>query len=366
LAASGRGYYGDRTEECFFNFLPACWTRDMQSYTYFSRLNNHAKPNMEGQRYVPLCGTLCCIGQMTKAMTYFVQNMWMATWDNGLAWVTYGPCSVNALVGDGTKVALKSETSYPFEETIRLSVDPEKPTTFPLRLRVPQWCSGFSVKVNGAAVDAKPDGSSFVTLPCEWKAGDKVAIHLPMTPRVHVARELEGAPFAAVHYGPLCMTLPIEKADKTEIDPAAAWKFALDAPEGAEKGWKIERAPMPKKWDWPLASPLSLTVTAIRAEWAPVVRKAHDVAEKLKRRDNVVTHTQNDVTCLPAAPFSDGETVTVRMIPYGCAKYHVTMFPITARTAGRIVVANPDPRLESPLFVKETDIETSSGAAEGK
>ena len=255
LAASGRGSHGDRSEECFFNFLSACWTRDMQKYTYFSRLNNHA--NMPGQSYVPIQGTLCCLGQMLKAMTHFVQNMWMATWDNGLAWTYYGPCSMRAKVGagDGTLVSLKSETAYPFGESIALAVEPERPVTFPLRLRVPRWCDGFAVKVNGAAVDAKPDDSGFVELRREWKAGDRVEIQLPMKPQVHVARELEGAPFAAVHYGPLCMTLPLEKPDET-YDPAAEWKFAIDAPEGAEKGWKVERSPMPAHWDWPLAAPL--------------------------------------------------------------------------------------------------------------
>jgi hypothetical protein len=294
---------------------------------------------------------------MTKAMTWFVQNMWMATWDNGLAWAFYGPCSIRAKVGagDGTFVSLKAETAYPFGESISLAVEPERPVSFPLRLRVPRWCDGFAVKVNGAAADAKPDGSGFMELRRQWKAGDRVEIQLPMAPRVHVARELEGAPFAAMHYGPLCMTLPVEKPDKTEIDPGAEWKFALDAPEGAEKGWKVERSPMPAKWDWPLAAPVALKVTATRADWAPIVRKAHDVAEELKRRDNVVTHTRNDVTCLPPEPFSDGETVEIRMVPYGCAKFHVTMFPITARTAHRIVAPNPDPSVVAPLFVKESE-----------
>jgi hypothetical protein len=94
-----------------------------------------------------------------------------------------------------------------------------------------------------------------------------------------------------------------------------------------------------------------------RADWAPIQRKAHDVAEELKRRDNVVTHTQNDVTCLPPQPFPDGsEKVELRMVPYGCAKFHVTMFPITARTAPRIVAPNPDPSVTAPLFVKESEI----------
>jgi hypothetical protein len=113
----------------------------------------------------------------------------------------------------------------------------------------------------------------------------------------------------------------------------------------------------------PMAAPIALKVTATRADWAPIQRKAHDVAEELKRRDNVVTHTQNDVTCLPAKPFPDGETVEIRMVPYGCAKFHMTMFPISARTAPRIVVANPDPSITAPLFVKESEAPKAKAAS---
>ncbi len=354
LRIGGRGYYGDRSEECFFNFLPSCWTRDMQGYTYFSRLNNHAASNMQGQRYKPLHGTLCCPGQMAKAMASFVQNMWMATRDNGLAWTAYGPCAVRARAGDGDGiwVDLRSTTAYPFEETVALDVDPQEAATFPLLFRVPQWCEGFEVEVNGKPAAATPD-KGFVTIRREWKHGDRVRLHLPMAPRVHVARELEGAPFAAVFYGPLHFGLPVEKDGR--MDPDAQWKFALDAPEGAEAQWKLERRPMPEDWDWPLEAPLTLSVTAVEADWEPVLRKAHDVAEELKRRDNIVTYTQNDVTCLPADPFPDAEPTVIKLVPYGCTLYRVSMFPITSRTAPRIAVPNPDPALDAPLFIGESE-----------
>ncbi len=342
LRTGGRGHYGDAMEKCFFNVLPACLQRDMKGYTYFHNPNEHpdAPPR---SHFVPLHGTLCCLGQMTKSLTYYVQNMWMATRDNGLAWMAYGPCSVEAKVADGVTVRLESDTGYPFEEQIELSVDPERPAAFPLKFRVPEWCEDFTVEINGTGPEASPDQDGFVELRRRWKPGDKVTLSMPMQPRVQVARELEGAPFAAVHYGPLTMALPTEMGDRRAMEPDAEWKFAIDAPEGAEKSWKLERSPMPDRWDWPLDAPLSLSVTAVPADWEPVLRKAHDVAEELKRRDNIVTYTQNDVTCLPAEPLPNGERTTIKLIPYGCVKYRVTMFPITGRTTPRIEVPNPAP-----------------------
>jgi hypothetical protein len=34
----------------------------------------------------------------------------------------------------------------------------------------------------------------------------------------------------------------------------------------------------------------------------------------------------------------------------------VSMFPITSRTASRIVVPDPDPDVEAPLFIREPDV----------
>ena len=45
----------------------------------------------------------------------------MATPGNGLAAVLYAPCEVKAKVGDGTEVTITEDTTYPFEDTIRIS-----------------------------------------------------------------------------------------------------------------------------------------------------------------------------------------------------------------------------------------------------
>ena len=67
---------------------------------------------------------------------------------------------------------------------------------------------------------------------------------------------------------------------------------------------------------------------------------------------------------MPAGePFPDAETVTIRMVPYWCANFHVTMFPITPCPAPWIVVANPDPAITAPLFVKESEAPKAKAAS---
>ena len=80
--------------------------------------------------------------------------MWMATGDKGLAATLYGPCTVSAMVGAEVPVKLTCQTAYPFEETIRVAVDPEQPASFPLYFRIPGWCTKPRIAVNGVALDA--------------------------------------------------------------------------------------------------------------------------------------------------------------------------------------------------------------------
>ena len=67
---------------------------------------------------------LCCVGAVNRIVPNYIIHMWMATADRGLAAALYGPCTVSAIAGPGVPVKLACTTAYPFEETIRVSVEP--------------------------------------------------------------------------------------------------------------------------------------------------------------------------------------------------------------------------------------------------
>ena len=92
---------------------------------------------------------------MRKAGLTILKNLVYATPDNGLAAIIYGPCCAQAKVGvNGTEVILREETNYPFEEMIRFTVQVSGKVDFPLYLRVPAWCKGATLIVNGETVAA--------------------------------------------------------------------------------------------------------------------------------------------------------------------------------------------------------------------
>ena len=74
----------------------------------------------------------------------------------------------------------------------------------------------------------------------------------------------------------------------------------------------VERGPMPAHWDWPLDAPVALEVPAQAFDWRPTNAQA-----------------------LPPGPVSGGQPATIRLIPYGCAKFHISMFPVTPKVECR-------------------------------
>ncbi len=341
---AGQQTWGDRIEQAFFNAAPAPIARDFQTMCYYQSPNRilgeslpAEQPKSPGRgclRFTRLGypHTLCCVGAVNRIVPNYITHLWMATGDGGLAATLYGPCNVSAMVGAKIPVKLTCETAYPFEETIRVTVDPEQAATFPLYFRIPSWCVGGKIAVNGASSDATPDAKGFVRLERQWVKGDTVTLIFPMSVRLERGFETEypastrnyfdfksdvvfqrrRLPYESVHYGPLLMSLAIPDKDPNTPMSVARWQYAL-ANDAGRKGAdiKIERKPMPAKWDWPLDAPLALHVPARSFDWRP-------------------TETQ----ALPGRAVEGDATDTIRLIPYGCTKFRISMFPLTVKAWG--------------------------------
>jgi hypothetical protein len=319
LIVSGEGRTADRAERAFFNAGPATVARDFRAHVYFQSPNRIVDgsppcphgPGASGCSYKPTHVPLCCTAALNRILPNYVMHMWMATYDNGLAATHYGPCKVSALAGDRVPVEIVCRTDYPFNEVIEMSVNPAGAATFPLLLRIPGWCKNPEVSVNGSTVKTAPDVKGFVRIERLWKPGDVVRLRFPMSVRVTSGRDsnAQGAPYASVSYGPLLFALPIRDIQGPNTpDPAAKWRYALDVQgERLQHDMIVERQPMPAKWDWPLASPLKLQASAVAIDW--------NLDPKAPR--------------LPSEPIvKAGRPERITLIPYGCTKFRVSMFPI--------------------------------------
>ena len=150
-----------------------------------------------------------------------------------------GPSEAVLNVADVGAVRIEQRTPYPFDGEVTIRVVPERAASFVVRVRIPEWAEGASVRVNGDAVSSAelagsvsaagpqsalgptaavgfapsvasvsaagsaqpvamttpiapsaPVGAAslagtYVSIERTWRAGDVITLSLPMRPRVH-------------------------------------------------------------------------------------------------------------------------------------------------------------------------------------
>ena len=98
---------------------------------------------------------------------------------------------------------VKQETRFPEQQGTTLIVEGRAPTSLTLKLRIPYWVEGGSVKVNGSALPAFASPSSYLTLTRVWQSGDRIELSLPMA--LHIDAMPDDETIQAALYGPLVL-----------------------------------------------------------------------------------------------------------------------------------------------------------------
>ena len=349
---TGQKEWGDELELEFFNAAAAPIARDFHTMCYYQSPNRIESETLPIGH--PLCpgpgclrftslgasNVLCCVGNMNRILPNYIMGMWMATYDGGLAATLYGPCTVHALAGKHVPVNLNCQTDYPFDDKIMIRVTAAQTTDFPLYFRIPAWCRKPRIEVDGVVIRNQPNAQGFVVIDRTWAPGDTVRLKFPMEVRLardytdeyppanwkyygYLSNEVlasKPAPYESLYYGPLLFALPIPDVDPNTPASNVRWQFALDNdPEEHGRDIKIERHAMPAKWEWPLTAPIVLKVSAKTFQWNPTMAQP-----------------------LPEGPVKGQKSATIRLVPYGCTKFRISMFPVT----GRVWANPPAPELQ--------------------
>jgi DUF1680 family protein len=98
---------------------------------------------------------------------------------------------------------LRQETKFPDSPNTTLTVAAARPGAMTLRLRIPAWTHGASVKVNGKTVDVTPTPGSYLTLTRSWKEGDRIELAMPM--RLTAEPMPDDPKMQAFLYGPIVL-----------------------------------------------------------------------------------------------------------------------------------------------------------------
>ncbi|MHA6297154.1 glycoside hydrolase family 127 protein [Devosia sp. CAU 1758] len=169
------GKYADILELAMFNGALSGLSRDGTHYFYANPLESDGTPTRWDWHTCP-----CCTMNVSRLVAS-VGQYFLSTAPDGVAFHLYGGIASEVEVG-GVKVGLREVSNYPWSGDIAISVDPETPAEFALALRIPGWCKGASVRVNGELVDIAKAQRGYLTIMRLWRAGDTVTLDLPMPP----------------------------------------------------------------------------------------------------------------------------------------------------------------------------------------
>lgn len=145
----------------------------------------------------------CCTLNSTKLLPYYVDGMWYAATDRpALVAVLFGPCAVEAEV-DGVPVRIIEETDYPFGDTIRFRIAPERPVEFSLVVRVPECAGDVAIDAgDGAKIERWPGR---IEVSRRWEENPEVSVGFRFRSRIERAHD--GGLY--VVRGPLVYSLPM-------------------------------------------------------------------------------------------------------------------------------------------------------------
>jgi hypothetical protein len=264
-------------------------------------------------------------------MPILAEHMLLATPDDGLAVAYYGPSETRIRRASGADVVFTQDTDYPFEDTIRLTVESSAAERFPLLLRIPHWCKGAEIRVNGEKVQNDWPAGDWARIDRTWGTRDTVELRLPMKVRVEFWNERA----VCVKRGPLLYALPV-KAQRTMLDrwgsfdevvsPDAVWNYALMLdPKDPAASFQFVRQEKPAGGHVWEHSGLALAVDARRVPgWTFVDSKA-----KIPPLETPEKPTGSMVSPrLPEPPIQvAGPVEKVRLVPYGSTTLRLAYLP---------------------------------------
>jgi DUF1680 family protein len=337
LKITGDMEFADLLEKITYNALPTQASDDYNSRQYFQAANqveltdqnetSYETENHGGTDFVfgVLSGFPCCTTNMHQSWPKFVQNLFYATPDGGVAALLYAPSSVELTVGNGAKLKIKETTGFPFRETVQFDLELSEESTFPFHLRIPAWAKQAVIAVNGSPIETSIQNQVAI-IQRTWKTGDQVTLTLPMELKTSTWYKS----MITIERGPLVYSLKINSEERikdrkdrfrafTEVYPTEDWNYALAASSLSDLENSIEL--VENEWDgsypWNLENaPIELRIQGVHLPEWKTVKSAPQLPDSFtgKISGSELTKRQKTIT----------------LIPYGCTTLRITEFPVVA------------------------------------
>ena len=181
----------DVLENILYNSFLGALSLDQMAIFYFNPLRvvgddrgrtDLLKDRTKRTRLPELHRTSCCIPNVWRFLAELPESIFWADRE-GIRVNLYTSAVAEHTRPDGTAVKIAMETAYPRDGKVTVKIDPARPASFILRLRIPGWCRGAAVKLPGGE-ERKVAGGRYARIDRKWEEGDRVILEMEMPPRM--------------------------------------------------------------------------------------------------------------------------------------------------------------------------------------
>jgi len=211
--ATGQAKYMDVVELELYNSVLSGVALDGTNYFYTNplRVTDPMPVALRWSRTrVPFVGSFCCPPNLVRTLAESADYAYGKSAD--AVWVNlYGASVLETSLANGERIQLEQETEYPWNGRVRIKILAGGRHEWGMKLRIPGWAEGATVRVDDAPAVPAPTGE-YYEVRRAWRAGDWLDLDLPMPARLMAANPFveEDAGQVAIQRGPVvyCLESP--------------------------------------------------------------------------------------------------------------------------------------------------------------
>lgn len=222
--------YADIIERALYNGVLSGVSLDGRSFFYENRLADRDGSHRR-QEWFPCA---CCPSNLSRLLAS-LGGLVASVTPRGLTIQLYLGNDLRANLPMAGQVRLRTQTNYPWEGRVRLSLELERAASFELALRMPGWCHGFSLQVNGQPAPVV-ERRGYAILQRLWKDGDVVEVDMPMP-----IERVTANPAVLMHRGQVALQRgPVVYCIEDADHPVGAFQVSLPRDSRLEAEFRPE------------------------------------------------------------------------------------------------------------------------------
>jgi uncharacterized protein len=228
LLATGERRYADEMERVLYNTIAGSIAVDGRHFFYSNplqlRTGHDGSTEDAPSRRLPWYSCACCPPNLSRLLASL--HAYVATTDvEGLQVHLFSAGTIRSEFG-----VVRVATGYPWHGRVSVTVEQTVADPWTLSLRMPAWCAGATVEIDGraATIAIPPDG--YLRVRREWVRGTRIVLDLEMPvelvaahPRVDAVRGCVALRRGPIVYGIEQADLPEQiELEDVHLDPATS------------------------------------------------------------------------------------------------------------------------------------------------